>query len=176
MKKIILAVMAAAMIFSCTACMGSTTQLETVYTSEAPDAKNVKTDDYENNLDGLTKYLMALGYAPKNTTATKMLAETIGAENGVRYVFIVNSTSVDLELYEYDTKNLNDKAKEVLDEVKKSGKFTLFTDSETGETQTFEATLSDNGKYLMIYMDNSSDENNVARKKDITNAVKGFKK
>ncbi|MGN0536973.1 MAG: hypothetical protein ACI4M3_03220 [Acutalibacteraceae bacterium] len=176
MKKIILAVMAAAMIFSCTACVGNSAQIEVVYTSEAPDAKTIKADDYEDNLEGLTKYLIALGYAPKNTAATKMLAETIGAKDGVRYVFVVNSSSVDLELYEYDTKNLNDKAKEVLEDVKKNGKFTLFTDSETGETQTFEATLSDSGKYLMIYMDSSSNEDNAARKKDIIKTVKSFKK
>lgn len=176
MKKIILAIMAATMIFSCTACAGSSAQVEVVYTSEAPDANTIKADDYEDSLDGLAKYLIALGYAPKNTAATKMLAETIGAKDGIRYVFAVNSSSVDLELYEYDTENLNDRAKEVLEDVKKNGEFTLFADPDTGETQTFEATLSDSGKYLMIYMDSSSDENNVARKNDIIEVVKSFKK
>lgn len=175
MKKIILTVMAAAMVFSCTACVSTGTQYETIYTSEAPDASSVKQDDYEDDLDGLTKYLIALGYAPQNTTATKMLSETIGAKDGVRYVYIVNSNTVDLELYEYDTENLTDRAKEVLDEVKKNGRFTLFTDDETGESQTFDAILSDNGKYLMIYIDSSTDENNVAHKKALTEAFKGFK-
>lgn len=41
---------------------------------------------------------------------------------------------------------------------------------------TTEATLSDNGKYLMVYTDNSGEELNKTRKSDVLKAFKEYKK
>ena len=52
---------------------------------------------------------------------------------------------------------------------KKDGKFELLG-------MTTEATLSDNGKYLMVYTDNSGEELNKTRKSDVLKAFKEYKK
>lgn len=176
MKKIILLVMASVLAFSFTACTSGGVQLENVYTSEAPKADTIKQSDYEDSLDGLQKYFKALGYIPEKASATEMLSNVIGAKKGVRYTFTVNSSTIVMELYEYDTQNLNTEATRVLNEIKKDGKFVLFETSSDNENQSFEAILSDTEKYMMIYTDSSSDEANTTRKKDVENTLKSFKK
>lgn len=56
-----------------------------------------------------------------------------------------------------------------IESVKKDGKFELLG-------MTTEATLSDNGKYLMVYTDNSGEELNKTRKSDVLKAFKEYKK
>ena len=176
MKKILLFVICAVMAVSFTGCFGSSgTSLEAVQTNAAPDAATIKADDYENNLAGLEEYFIALGYIPEKAEPTKMFSEVIGAVDGDRYNFTVDSSTVYVELYEYDLDNLEDEAKRVIEEVKKDGKFYVFDDNGEGNI-AYEATLSDNGKYLMIYTDNSTEESNVQRKTDVINALKSFHK
>ena len=176
MKKIVFLFVSLALAVSSAACTSSsTTTYETIYTSSAPEADTVSEDDYEDSLDGLVEYLMALGYIPESSEATEMLSSVIGAEVGVRYVYYVNSSSVVLELYEYDTDNLNEEAVRILNEVKADGEFALFETSDSDEDQIFEAVLSNSEKYLMIYTDSSTNEDNVTRVEDIQNALKTFK-
>ena len=84
-------------------------------------------------------------------------------------MFTFNNSQVTAEFYEYDLKNLNDEAKKTIESVKKDGKFELLG-------MTTEATLSDNGKYLMVYTDNSGEELNKTRKSDVLKAFKEYKK
>lgn len=164
------------MAVSFTGCYGSGgTSLEAVQTSAAPDATTINTDDYEDNLEGLEKYFIALGYIPEKAQPTEMMYNVIGAIDGDRYNFAVDSSAVYVELYEYDPDNLNDEATRVINEVKKDGKFYVFADDGNGNV-AYEATLSDNEKYLMIYTDSSSEEANVQRKTDVINALKSFHK
>lgn len=178
MKKILLFVICAIMAVSVSGCMGSGgNSLEGVQTSEAPDASKVDVSKYKNNLDGLEKYFVALGYIPEKAQGTEMMYNVIGAVDGDRYNFTVNSSVVYVELYEYDTEHLNDEAKRVINEVKKDGLFYVFDNKNNDESNiAYEATLSDNGKYLMIYTDTSTDEANTTRKTDVINALKAFKK
>lgn len=176
MKKILLVVICAVMAISFAGCFGTGgTSLEAVKISEAPDASTIKTTDYENNLEGLEKYFIALGYIPEKAKATDMMYKVIGAVDGDRYNFTVDSSAVYIELYEYEPDKLNNEGKRVIDEVKKDGKFYVF-DNKDGDNAAYEATLSDNGKYLMIYTDNSTESANVQRKQDIINALKAFYK
>lgn len=176
MKKIILLVICAVMTFSFAGCFGTGgTKLESVQTDEAPDAKEINADDYENNLKGLEEYFIALGYIPEKADATEMMYKVIGAVDGDRYNFTVNSSAVYVELYEYDPDNLGEEGQRVISEVKKDGKFYVF-DNDGNDNIAYEATLSDNGKFLMIYTDNSTEEANVQRKADAQKALKSFHK
>lgn len=204
MKKIIPFVICAAMAISLTGCATqSGPQLESVQATasqtdtssqdsntsqtddtskEASTAKEINAADYDNNLDGLEKYFVDMGYIPEKSKPTPMMYGVIGAIDGDRYNFIVNSTAIYLELYEYNPDDLKNEKSEnykegnrVIKEVKDNGKFYVF-DNNGGDNVAYEATISDNGKYLMIYTDNSTDAGNVQRKADVKKALKEFHK
>jgi hypothetical protein len=75
---------------------------------------------------------------------------------------------VTLELYEFDTKNLNDTAKKVISDVKSTGKFTVIG-------QQVNAVLSNSGKYLMIYNNSLTDDANKAYGEKIKKLFTEFK-
>ena len=204
MKKIIPFVICAALAFSLTGCATqSGPQLESIQASasqpesssqdsntsttddtskEESTPKTVNAADYQDNLEGLEKYFVDMGYIPEKSEPTEMMYSVIGAVDGDRYNFVVNSTAIYLELYEYNPDDLKNKdsknykeGNRVINEVKKDGKFYVF-DNNDGDNVAYEATLSDNGKYLMIYTDNSTDEGNVQRKADVIKALKEFHK
>ena len=172
MKKIIAAILGAVTVVSLAGCAGSGQSLEKLSTESAPDADTIKASDYANNLEGLEKYLVALDYIPKKSEPTEMLSNVIG-----RYNFIVDNATVIVELYEYDTDNIGEEGKRVIDEVKKNGEFYVFgEDTKLDGNEAYPADLSDNGKYLLIYTDTSTDISNVQRKADFTEKVKAFYK
>ena len=103
-------------------------------------------------------------------TPVDMEASFIGAKDGVKYTCSYEgSNNITVEVYEYDTSSLNDTAKEIIDSVKKDGTFELMG-------MTAEATLSDGGKYLMIYKDSASCEVHDARTQQVKEDFVSFKK
>ena len=177
MKKILVGFLGVLSAISLAGCAGSSQSLEKLSTESAPDADTIKASDYANNLEGLEKYLVALDYIPKKSEPTEMLSNVIGAKSGHRYNFIVDNAAVIVELYEYDTDNIGEEGKRVIDEVKKNGEFYVFgEDTKLDGNEAYPADLSDNGKYLLIYTDTSTDIANVQRKADFTEKVKAFYK
>ena len=176
MKKLILIVMSLAIAVNLTGCMGvGDNSTPGVNTDEATDAKKLKISDYKNDLSGLEKYLVALNYIPSDCAHTEMMYNVIGAKDGDRYNFKVDNSTVYVELYEYDPDKLNDDAKRVFDEVNKTGKFHVFGDDTSDEdAAVFDAELSENSKYLLLYNGNTDNEKTEKRKKDFTNVVKSF--
>lgn len=167
MKKILPIILCAAIVFSVSGCMGGGNQLQALSSDNVPKADSVKTDDYKDNLEGLEKYLKKRAFLP-NSEPTEMAYSMIGAIGGHRYMFSFNNSAVTAEFYEFDLKKLNDDAKKTIDSVKKNGEFEILG-------MSTKATLSDNGKYLMVYTDNSGEETNTTRTKDVLNAFKTFK-
>ena len=102
------------------------------------------------------------------------LCSVIGAKDGDRYNFNVDNSAVFVELYEYDTDNLNDDAKRVIGEVQKEGKYYVFGESSKEDAASCEASISINGKYMVSYTLTSNGETNEQRKKDFISAVEGF--
>ena len=135
---------------------------------------SVSQADYKNDLDGLVGYLKALQYLPKDTQPVDMLAEVIGAKKGYRYIFTVNGSQTVTELYEFDTAALDANAQRVIGEIKENGSFHLFNKEGVDTDTTYTAYLSDNGKYMMLYTDNSSNDDNVIRTKSIQKVLKDF--
>ena len=143
--------------------------------------KNV--NDYDDTLKGLCQYFGALGYINpidknQDITYSDMKGELIGAVKNTGKRFQAKHTKdTVIELYEYDLKHLNSTADEVMASVKKDGTFVNLI----GETVK-NVYLSDNGKYLMIYTDNTigsdtkeTDANYKARE-EVVKKFKAFHK
>ncbi|MCI1965566.1 MAG: hypothetical protein LKJ17_05470 [Oscillospiraceae bacterium] len=173
MKKIWILAAAAVLLMSVTACGagdvgGSSSKAEdsssAVSSSSAP---TVSQSSVEDNLGGLQKYLAGNGVLSGD--ATKMRADVIGAKSGVRYQFSYNGkNNVTVEFYEYDLNSLNDAAQKVQSSVKANGTFTLLD-------KTISASLSDSGKYLMIYKDTVDQETNKAYAEKVAKLFQEFK-
>lgn len=175
MKKIWILAAAAALLMTATACGagdvgGASSQASKPSSSAASSSSSapaVSQDSVEDSLKGLQKYLTGNGAVSGEPTT--MHAEVIGAKSGVRYQFSYNGkNNVTAELYEYDPENLNKTAKDILDSVKSSGKFSLMG-------QQVNAVISDSGKYLMIYQDTVVKDENKANADKVTKLFKSFK-
>lgn len=175
MKKILLIVLAAVLTLGSAGCMGAGgNSVPGVSINDAPDPETVKALSYDASLKGLEAYLTDLCYLPKDMEPTEMMSNVIGAKEGHRFNITVERSAVTVELYEYDPDSLNEEGKRVIAEVQKNGKFYVFEDKSLKNNQAFEAALSNNGKYLVIYSPSNSDDTQVQRKKDFVQAVRTF--
>lgn len=184
MKKKLLALVAAGIItLTMAGCGGTTVQLPTLSQpqgetsavsgteSSAVEAEPVSDADFDDNLDGLCKYLEANYLVTSERTDSsfaEMAYQEIGAIGGYRYRFQFGKSTVQAEIYEFDLDNLDENATACLNGVKNDGNF-KFLDSE------IPAVISDNGKYLLIYTDSSKDEANIAQKAKAEEMFKSFK-
>lgn len=147
---------------------------ETTVEASSGEAAEVKAEDYDNTVEGLCKYLLDLKYLSGDST--KMAADLIGAQAGYRYSFTYEKGTIMAELYGYDTNNLNDTAKKMIESVKKNGYFQIEGFDKVS------ASMSDNGKYLIVYLDSNlinndnPNEANKQREEDFLSAAKGFYK
>lgn len=177
MKRILLFVLLLSTVVIFGGCFGTgAPALEEVATEEAADPAKVKISNFTENLVGLEKYLIALGYIPEKAEPQELMCSVLGAKAGDRFNFRVDGAVVYVELFEYDTDNLNDDAKRVIKEVEENGKYYVFGENESVSNASYEATLSSNKKYLVSYTINSQDEANTKRKEDFINAVVNFDK
>ena len=148
------------------------------------EAKSLNAADYEDTYAGLCNYLSAYGYINplednKGLTYTVMNSDLIGAKQGRRFnCKHTENKSATVEIYEYDLEGLkaspDEAATTVLESVKKTGTFTNLIGGTVKDVY-----MSDNGKYMLIYNDDSikddtkeDDKNFVARKE----LVEKFKK
>ena len=120
---------------------------------------------YEDNFDSLVKCMKDNGYIKSDDKGKKMAADFIGAEKGYRY----SKGDVKIELYAFDTKNLSEDAKKYIGSVEEKGYYTLYG-------VEIDATMSENGKYMMIYVDSNikdGKENEASNNRDA--AIELFK-
>ncbi|WP_444658950.1 hypothetical protein ACRQV7_15650 [Caproiciproducens sp. R2] len=171
MKKILILALAVVMAGSLAACgMGDVggTQSAPNASSQAAVSSAVGSDNMEDSLAGLEKYLSS--NSAISGTPAEMKADFIGAKKGAKYQFDYNGkNNVTVELYEFDTGSLSGEASAVLDEVKAKNQFTIMN-------QTVPAVISDSGKYIMIYKDTSGSDENKQHQEDVTKLFKAFKK
>lgn len=145
MKKIIALIAALVMVLSLTACFGMGNNAA----STADEAKAADVSEYEKNFDGLQKYI-----ADNNPNCEKqeLYYDIVGAHNGVRLIFSQNPY---VEVYDFSNiaggsdsadSAHPEKAKEILEAVKKDGKFHPI---ESGVEMT--AIITDSGKYVVAW-------------------------
>ena len=154
-----------ASIVSSSAPEGSDTEAES-----SQQAGEVTMDSVDDNLDGMDRYFTAKEYIPGDVTKSQTQASFIGAVDGRRYAFSYENSNIQMELYEFDLENLNEDAQEAIDNANNSGTMVVM-----GITANGTATMSDNGKYLMLYYDPNTDETHQARAQEILEEFKAFK-
>lgn len=172
-KKWIAVVLAAMLCVSMTACATSSqTTVETLETSStAEDGETaVETKDpanYDDDIQGLCKYL-------KDSALTvgervQMSYDVIGAANGYKYAYQYNGSSVQLEVYEFPTEEISEIAQQVIDSVRANGSFEILDN-------TVPATLSADGRYMLIYTDSKAEkeELNKAHKEHVMACFEAF--
>lgn len=173
MKKILILALAVVMAGTMAACgMGDVGGASSNTASQAASSQAAvsKPDvaSFDDNLVGMEKYLAANSVISGDPT--EMKADFIGAVKGAKYQFGYNgNNNVTVELYEFDLNKMNDTAKTVQSDVKSKGSFTIMS-------QQVPAVLSDSGKYLMIYKDTATGDQNKARSDEVNKLVKEFKK
>lgn len=155
MKKIILFVLCTVMSLALVGCSKKSDSRENLDSNKTVDQESIKkniTENYENNLDGLVKYLQDLNYLPLKEEPTKMLSNVIGAKSGYRYDFTVDDSSTLVELYEYDLSNQNKDSVRVRSEVTEKGYFHVFED-ENVDSNEYNAVIpcGEKGKYMVLY-------------------------
>lgn len=162
LKKIAGLLLCAVMLTGLTACGGTGQSMPKL---ELPEDGQIQMDKMgrPDTLEGLCEYMengMAITGDP-----VEMSYKEIGAIAGVRYRFSYNGSTVQVELYEFDLDNLDEKGRECLDSVEEKGKFTVL-DNEVPAVR--------NGKYLMIYTDTSKKDENNAQKERVEGLFRDF--
>ena len=177
MKKIMALAAAAALLVALTACgagdvggadymAGKESSSQAADSSQASEP-SVGETDVEDSLAGLQTYLAGVGAV--SGEPKKMQAELIGAKEGAKYQYgFEGNNNVTVELYEFDLENLSQQGEKTLESVKQSGKFTIMD-------REVEASVSDSGKYLMIYTDTAGGEKHDQHRKEAQDAFKTFK-
>lgn len=137
-KKIALGIMLITVILSLTGCMApAATASELVRDTEKSEPVS---SGYEKNLDGMISYL-------KDTQliigeGTDMSFDFIGAKAGKKFVYSYSGVNITCEIYEFDTANLNQTAKDIVSSVKEKGTFTSLD-------KEIKAQLSKNEQFMM---------------------------
>jgi ABC-type phosphate/phosphonate transport system substrate-binding protein len=171
MKKLWIITLAAALAMLVSACGvgdvgGASSQPASSQVSSSASSQ-LGQDGVEDSLKGLEQYMTA--NASFSGTPTSMRADVIGAKQGDRYQFGYNGkNNVTVELYEFDSSNLNETAKKTINDAKSSGKITILD-------QQVNAVLSDSGKYLMIFQNSATDDQNKAYTDQVKKLFTGFK-
>lgn len=179
MKKLSVIAVAAALMFSLTACgegdiaASSQTASTEAVSSAVVSTASVDAGKYENTLSGLCNYMIDSGTViQEEGQPEEMQASFIGAKSGLRYVFSKNPAkdekNLSVEFYEYDLDNLSDEAKTCLKSARENGTVPVFNDN-------VKAVLSKNGKYLMIYHDSVSNDDHQQMEQAATQEFENFK-
>lgn len=148
MKRIIAIILSISLFAAVAAGCAGATPAATPYPTDA----STEMKDYKDTFGDLCKYLSAKGYINaleenKNKSFRDAKSELIGASAGEKFVCTMSgATNVTIELYDFSKPASPD---EVYNSVKKDGKFSVL------EMDEVNAYLSDNGKYMMVYIDPS---------------------
>lgn len=153
-KKIIALVLVMCLGFALTACTTSSSSSSSAKLEVSSEEQNPEMSSYTNDFDGIVSYLKDSEVLAGD--ASEMAADFIGAVNGGKFSFSYEGTSITCEIYEYDLDNLNEKAEETIASVKENGTFRSLNED-------VEATLSNSGKFLMIYKNSASSKDDTQK-------------
>lgn len=188
MKKILAVLLSLVFVFSLCACVpknkGETREYKTIegavgtpdeFKFVTEDLSAVSTSDessvdeaanpvnkYDDNLKGLCKYLKDKNCVFDLADAITSSASLIGADEGYKFVYNFEDGLVDVEVYSY-----SDRDNQWYKQAQAEGKITI---SEKVDNTTFEAILSENGKYMMVYHDSKNREDRKEAVVDVFNS------
>ncbi|WP_099205118.1 hypothetical protein [Scatolibacter rhodanostii] len=180
MKKIAVLITSLILVFTLTGCMptnrnsaNATASVDLVLPTKAGEASGqeeidlpkISDTDFKDDMAGLCEYLEKT-YSVADEKA-QMSYDVIEAKDGYRYLFRYNKSTVQIEVYEFDLENLTEEAKTNLENVKANGKLKVIE-------KEVDAVLSNSGKYVMIYQDQSKEEANAVQKERVIDLFKTF--
>lgn len=147
-KKLLIVMVAVLLAATFTGCVAPTQPVTELSTSS--EAKNPPMSGYSNDFEGLVGYMRDSELISGD--GLDMSADFIGAMQGQKFGYSYKGAHMTCELYEFDIDNLGDKGKEVLDSIKATGTFKSLDND-------VEASISDNGRFVMIFVSSAKDEN-----------------
>lgn len=173
-KKILLVSIISALCISLTACGAGDINTNSVVNSNIENTSSQKEEinanplDYEYSYDGLVKYLKACEIISENATESDRTYSYFDAIDGKAYSY----SSVTVELYEMYSKNNNqqaisEKAKSFINDARNNNKVTVIG-------QDIHAFVSDNSKFLIVYLSNSSNEEDIDAENNFKKAINDF--
>lgn len=173
-KKWIAVLLAMVLCLSLTACAGNQTTASAKLEVSQAAAEGEETAEtvkdpagYDKDIQGLCKYLEDCGVTAGERV--QMEYDVIGAENGYKYVYSYNDSSVQLEVYEYAAEGLSAAAQTVVDSVKANGSFELLD-------KQIPAQISADGRFMLIYTDDRAEkkDQNKAHKEHVVACFEAF--
>lgn len=153
-KKIIALVLVMCLGFALTACTTSSSSSSSAKLEVSSEEQNPEMSSYTNDFDGIVSYLKDSEVLAGDVS--EMAADFIGAVDGGKFSFSYEGTAITCEIYEYDLDNLSEKAEETIASVKENGTFRSLNED-------VEATLSNSGKFLMIYKNSASSKDDTQK-------------
>lgn len=167
--------LAAALLAGCSDNTPNTTVSDTSSAaSDTESAAQSKTSDgkYDDSFDGFVQYMTDSGFVsgdPVDTTAS-----AIGAVQGKRFTMSSGTAKIYVELYEFPTSNLSDTASTTIENARNDGTFSIY--NYTSATQNTVASVTEDGRFLMLYTDSSTSESNITNREEAVKTVKNFGK
>lgn len=154
MKKILAFMLFVVLSFSLCGCMSTASNVPKIQTvTDAATADEVVYTAYEDSLRGVCEYMEDKGFVYALPEATgdeltdpvKMNAAYIGADEGYKFTYVYDEKTVTVEIYSFSkTDGVH------YSQAKSEGQVTIAEGVQNG---TVKATLSGNGKYMMMYTD-----------------------
>lgn len=162
-KKWVAVALAVILCLSMTACAFGTqnsTATETLETSAVSEDGETTVEDkdpanYEDDIQGLCQYLEDCALTAGERV--QMSYDVIGAVNGYKYTYQYNSSNIQLEVYEFPTEEISEIAQQVIDSVRENGSFEILDN-------TVPATISADGRYMLIYTDTKAEKEELNKK------------
>ncbi len=164
-KKIMLLAIISALCVSMTSCgMGDVntnsdkednSKIESSIPSEIET--NANPLDYENSEDGLIKYFKESGIIPNDANETARSYQYFDAIGGKAYTYVYDNSNITVEIYEMYSKD--DDAAKLSEKAKSFIKSAKDTNSVTVLNQNVNAFVSNNDKFLVIYLSQQDDKN-----------------
>lgn len=166
LRSLIAAAIVVCMAFSLSACVGSTstasTAVELTVSEEMPEPDMANyTDDY----DGLVQYLKDCELLAGD--GSEMSADYIGAKTGEKFTYNYNGKTINCELYYFDPADLNETAQKNIAQLKENGTFASLNDD-------VPALLSKSEKFMMIYVNNNEEDEQVSMKNRMEDKFTNF--
>ena len=134
------------------------------------DTTTVSPDDYEKTFEGFIQY-MTDGKFIKGE-GTDLTASAIGAKQGKRFV-MSGTSKYSVELYEYEDQT-SEIAQKTIANARGDHSFHLMDSTESATANTY-AAVTEDGRFLMLYTDGSTNNNPTDKKIFAYNAVVSFK-
>ena len=153
------------------AASGNNGSADITATNSSSDTQSVDASGYEKSFEGFVQYMTEGGYIKGD--GTDLTAAAIGAKQGKRYTISSGTSKYYVELYEYEDQT-SDIAQRTIANAKGDHSFHLMDSTESATANTY-AVVTEEGKFLMLFTDSSSNDAPSEKKESAAKAVESFK-